>query len=754
MAFAGPNRYGVPVIAPAGMQRDLPPFQTFEQTAAPAPNAPALVEMLTAAVEATGAGIAVADARHADLPVVYCNRAFLEMTGYDADEVLGRSLRFLEGPDTSPETAEELRRAHTTGQAAAVEILNYRKDGTPFWNAVSLQPMAGPDGRLRWLVASCTDVTRRHQSERELRDAQDQLTKLAAETFALAEDLDRAREEAEEARIAAENASRAKSRFLAMMSHELRTPMTAVIGMGDLLMGTPLSDEQKTFVKTLRSSADTLLTILNDVLDFSKIEAGQLALEEIDFSLPRLVDDVVQLFLVRAAAKGLALSASIADDTPRHVRGDPTRLRQVLFNLVSNAIKFTERGGVEIAVWMADAEADGDGMILRFEVEDTGIGMSEEQRVRLFGAFVQADASTNRKYGGTGLGLAICKRLVEAMGGEITVTTDPGSGSTFRFSVRLRRALGAPSADTAWEPPQRAPGENPSPPPTAAAAASGAGASLVPAIDPAPVSPVSLSLLLAEDNEINRMLIAAMLERIGHRVEAVADGRAAVDAVQAGSFDAILLDMEMPVMDGRAATRAIRRMAEPLSTIPIIGISADALPEHRESHLAAGLDAYLTKPVDWEQLNSVIVDLASRPRDGRAGQAATAVTPMPTADRDGFARLALVDRIKLAELRLALGADSLGSMLRLLPETAMRELTAIRSALMGNRPRDLKQAAHTLSGLAANFGTPRVAAIAKAINDQYHDAERVAALLPLLETAVADTSRLVDDPEIMPQSGP
>jgi PAS domain S-box-containing protein len=682
-------------------------------------------DMLVAVVEATGAGILIADPTLPDTPLVYCNRAFLDMTGYEAKEVVGRNFQFLQGPDADPATVAEIRAALAEARPTSVEILNHRKDGTPFWNALSLRPIFGPDGHARWFAGSCTDVTRSHHSEQELRTAQNQLTKLAAETFALAEDLDRAREEADEARIAAENASRAKSRFLAMMSHELRTPMTAVIGMGDLLMGTSLSDQQKTFVKTLRSSAETLLSILNDVLDFSKIEAGQLALEEIDFSLHRLIDDVVQLFLVRAAAKGLSLSASIAEDTPRHVRGDPTRLRQILFNLVSNAIKFTERGGVEISVWAPDtptSDPDGDGdassITLRFEVDDTGIGMTQEQQGRLFGAFVQADASTSRKYGGTGLGLAICKRLVEAMGGDITVSSRPGQGATFRFSVKTRASEAAPSPELRARP--------------------------IPAVTQSATSSTpSLRLLLAEDNDVNRMLITAMLTRLGHRIDAVVNGQAAVDALQASDYDLLLLDMEMPVMDGRATARAIRRMDSPVSRIPIVGISADALPEHRDGHMTAGLDAYLTKPIDWDHLNAVVLDLVARPDDGRA----VPVPSRPPPESQAFARLPLVDRVKQAELRLALGSQSLDGMLHLLPETALREVSAIQTALQDNQPRELKQAAHTLAGLAANFGTPRVAAIAKLINDQHMDTERVAALLPLLDAAVTATNHHLQEPD-------
>nr|WP_255635870.1 ATP-binding protein [Azospirillum sp. 412522] len=688
--------------------------------------------MLAAVVEASDAGIVVADATRPDHPIVYCNRAFLDMIGYAADEVIGRNGDFLQGPDTDPETAAAIRAAMAEARPLSVEVLNHRKDGTPFWNAVSLRPVPGPgqepgqgkdsNGRARWIAASCADVTQSRRSQEELRAAEEQLTRLAAETFALAEKLDGAREDAEAARVAAENASSAKSRFLAMMSHELRTPMTAVIGMGDLLMGTGLNDQQRALVKTLRSSADTLMTILNDVLDFSKIEAGQLTLEEIDFSLPRLVEDVVQLFLVRAAAKGLSLSASIAEDTPRHIRGDPTRLRQVLFNLVSNAIKFTDRGTIEIAVWSPDPPADSappDAPVtLRFEVQDNGIGMTAEQRARLFDAFVQADASTSRKYGGTGLGLAICKRLVEAMGGGIAVTSTPGRGSTFRFSILTQLAEAPPVGELGARPVLAGAAELPEP------------------------TQVPLQLLLAEDNDINRMLIVAMMTRIGHRVDAVTDGRAALDAVVASDYDALILDMEMPVLDGRSTARAIRRMDGPVARIPIVGLSADALPEHRDGHLAAGLDAYLTKPIDWDQLNAVLVELATRPQEGRA----VPVPARPAAEGSQFSALPLVDRVKLAELRLALGGEALDGMLQLLPETALRELTAIRSALQAGRPKELKQAAHTLAGLAANFGTPRMAAIARAINDSPADADKVATLLPLLETTVAATSSLMREP--------
>ncbi len=672
-------------------------------------------------MRAMAAGITVSDPSQPDNPLVFCNPAFLEMTGYAAEELLGRNCRVLQGPNTDPAAKRAIRDALAEERSVAVEIINYRKDGSTFWNALSIRPIPGPDGRARWFVGSSIDITRQRDTERQLLDAKEQLTKLAAETFALAEDLDRAREQAERAREASDKASQAKSRFLAMMSHELRTPMTAVIGMGDLLMATPLTEQQKGFVKTLRTSAETLLAILNDVLDFSKIEAGQLELESIDFSLYRLVEDVIQLFLVRAAAKGIALCSSIADETPRHIRGDPVRLRQVLFNLVSNAIKFTDRGSVEVMAW-SDPGPDG-RLTLHFEVTDTGIGMSAPQQQRLFEAFVQADASTARRYGGTGLGLAICKRLVEAMGGSIGVTSTLGRGATFHFSILVEPAHEQPAEDAIGRSPSDAVHEPPS-------------------------APVSLRLLLAEDNDVSRMLVTTMLTRMGHQVEGVADGRGVLAALETERYDAVVLDMEMPIMDGQTTARAIRRMEGPSARIPIVGLSADALPEHRDSHLAAGLDAYLTKPVDWSQLGAVLTELAMDPSDRPA------VQPRPESliDPQRFESLSVVDRVKLAELRLALGSETVDGMLRLLPETVRRELAGVRAAHLAGRPREVRLAAHTLAGIAANFGCPRLEAIARAVNADHADPDLVTAWLPVLETAIDETSRQIA--EQTPPSAP
>lgn len=697
------------VHSPAGDR--VPEHRTEYDEWRPNPFADATV--LEQIIESMGVGVMVSDPTHPDNPIVFCNPAMAELTGYQCGELIGESTAILRGERTDMAAVSNLYSAFAECEAASAELIHYRKDGSHFWNAVTVRPIPGAGGKPRWLIISCMDVTALHDSQEQLRHAEDEQTRLAAETFALAEDLDRAREEAEEARLAAESASIAKSRFLAVMSHELRTPMTAVIGMGDLLMGTPLTQQQRNFVATLRSSAETLLTILNDVLDFSKVEAGQLELERIDFSLHRLIEDVIDLFQVRSSAKGVSLSASFADETPRHVRGDPVRFRQILFNLISNAIKFTDKGRIEVAVWAVDWP--GGKIELHVEVSDTGIGMSEEQISRLFEAFVQADASTARRYGGTGLGLAICRRLVEAMGGKIAVKSTVGRGSTFRFSIIVGRAEGRPALDAIARPPAETLGE--------------------PVKSARPVR-----LLLAEDNEVNRMLITTMLTRMGHLVEAVEHGGMVLECLGRSAFDAIVMDMAMPVMDGPTTVRAIRTGDGPQSGIPIIGLSADALPEHRDQHMAAGLDAYLTKPIDWTQLAAVIHKVTA---SGSATEEAEEDTAPGAGTRD-IDLEPILDKVKLAELRQALGSESLDGMLRLLPETADREMNLFRRADAAADVRGIKQSAHTLAGLAANFGCPRLAMISRMISERPADDAFVADAAPRLEETVRETVEAIE----------
>lgn len=560
--------------------------------------------------------------------------------------------------DLPPEIWSVLRdhcqRAARTGVPCTSETLHQAIDGERW-----LRLNAAPSGAL--VVATVSDVTAIHDARRTVAETRREAERQREETLAAGE---------------------AKSRFLATMSHELRTPMNAILGFADLLKSYTLDQQQIAYVEIIRRSGQDLLRVLNDILDFSKIDAGFLTLERTPYNPASLARDIVMLFAKTARDRETSLFVSSDPDVPEWIEGDVTRIRQVLSNLIGNACKFTEDGRIDVRVSPAP-----DGMI-EFAVMDSGIGMTSEQLRRIFQPFVQADETTTRRFGGTGLGLAISKRLVEAMGGSVRVTSMPGEGSVFLVRIPA----------TVCEPPAYADESEPD----------------------EPAERETRRVLLAEDNPINRMLVERILEQDGHEIVSVPDGRLALmEVAEMGlrsgdnpmGYDLVLMDMHMPEIDGPEATRAIRALGGPASTIPIIGLSADAMSEQMDQHMASGLDGYLTKPLDQAKLRAVV----SRTRVNAAAAPATQTVafpiPAPSID-DG-----LIDENQIEEIREVVGEQMLSELLAAFCRDVRTEFDRVMEACAGTDRSVLGAASHTLRGLAGNLGAARVSELAAELEE-------------------------------------
>ncbi|MFA7241967.1 MAG: PAS domain S-box protein [Sulfuricellaceae bacterium] len=647
---------------------DLRPLREKEQ----------MLRKLALALEQSLESVLITDL---DANIEYVNETFLQNTGYRREEVIGRNPNILHSGKTPPATYRSLWDTIRRGHPWKGEFINRRKDGSEFVEFAIITPLRQADGRISNYVAVQEDVTEKNRLGKELDQHRHHLEELVARRTA----------ELEAARAVADAANQAKSAFLANMSHEIRTPMNAIIGLTYLLRKNSPSAEQGERLDKIDTAAQHLLSIINDILDLSKIEAGRLELEQTNFALGMMLDHVRSLIADQAGAKGLSIEVD-SDNVPPWLRGDPTRLRQAMLNYAGNALKFTERGAIRLRAKLLE-EGDA-GLLVRFEVQDSGIGIAPDALPGLFEVFSQADASTTRKYGGTGLGLAITRRLARMMGGDAGVQSNLGQGSTFWFTARLQPGHGVMSV----------------------------------ALQKNPVDAdimlrrhhAGAHLLLVEDNPINREVALELLHGIGLAVDTAENGRIAVEKVRENSYDLVLMDIQMPEMDGLAAATAIRAL-DANAAVPILAMTANAFEEDRRACLVAGMNDFVAKPVVPEKLYATLLRWLSRP--GREYPPVTSQPAKPQADARLPAtslppRLASLPGLEAARCLAVVGGDvaKYQRLLRMFADSHSTDMKQMRELLVEGNTCEAQRLAHGLKGVAATLGARRVADLASKLD--------------------------------------